>query len=380
MRRGSGRQGSRRAADRSEHLVRSPRAKRTCAAGSRTDAWRCRRSGRGPRAPAPAARPHRWWRSASLPEHQRHHVRRRRRRRPCSGGPSRAAPSGRPRGPRPSRSPRAASSGPGAGRRPGPRSRAAAVSVPGRRHGAVAQVVVDVEVGVVDPDRLAHAQGHEAHLLAVARGQVQLALDHRPQLLERRRRSLEDADAADVHRGHVVLDVEEHRVLRRSSPAMRSPPSRSSSVLELAGRRRVDRHPAVAPVDLDASRVRDRGTPASPRFHRCGSGPRVSAPPGRAGASRQGPELGAAGAVPAVGREHAPRTPRSPKPGDGPDRAQHRRARPPADRRTGEPEGDQGCDGLGMPRRQSARQGPAAALPDHDRRTVDLRQLSPRAG
>jgi hypothetical protein len=82
-----------------------------------------------------------------------------------------------------------------------------------RGHGAVAQVVADVEVGIVDPDGLAHSERDETHLLAVARREVELALDHRPQVLEGRRRSLEDADAADVHGCHVVLDVQEHRIL-----------------------------------------------------------------------------------------------------------------------------------------------------------------------
>ena len=100
-----------------------------------------------------------------------------------------------------------------------------------RGHGAVAQVVAEVEVGIVDPDRLAHAQRDEAHLLAIARSQVKLPRDHRPQLLEGRRRALEEAHAADVHRGDVVLDVQERRVLgaHRLDVATSVRSSRSSS-------------------------------------------------------------------------------------------------------------------------------------------------------
>jgi hypothetical protein len=78
----------------------------------------------------------------------------------------------------------------------------------------VPQVVGEVEVWIVDPDRLAYAEGDEPHLLAVARNAGQLALDPPEQLFERRWRALEDAHAADVHGRDVVLDVHEHRVLR----------------------------------------------------------------------------------------------------------------------------------------------------------------------
>ena len=78
----------------------------------------------------------------------------------------------------------------------------------------VAEVVVEAEVRVVNPRGRAGAERHEAHLLAVARNQVELARDHLLQVLERRWRPLEEAHAADVHRRHVVLDVKERGVDR----------------------------------------------------------------------------------------------------------------------------------------------------------------------
>jgi hypothetical protein len=71
----------------------------------------------------------------------------------------------------------------------------------------VTDVVVEAEVRIVDPHGRADGERHEAHLLAVARHELELAGDHRAQLLERRRRTREDTDGADVHRRGVVLHV-----------------------------------------------------------------------------------------------------------------------------------------------------------------------------
>ena len=318
--RGSGRQGARRAADRSEHLIRSPEGEPDLrsriahtmpgAVGDQVDArglriWMPDLTVRG---------------LGSLPEHQRHHVRRRdavdhavvdlREQGPAVL----LEPLDHPDLPERLRAIQVLGEDPGGGR-------AQLCLGAGRRNSAVAQVVVDVEVRVVDPDRLAHAEGHEADLLAIARGQIQLALHHRSELLERRRRSLEDADAADVHRGHVVLDVEEHRVLR----AHRLDAATSVSVEEafqLPVDVHVHRHAAVAPLHLDAFGV---GIQARPPVH----------DPVAAGVDRErghlrveglfeeGPELGAAGPVAAAGREHARRT-QVAEAGDGSHRAQHR--------------------------------------------------------
>ena len=53
----------------------------------------------------------------------------------------------------------------------------------GRRQGGLAHVVVEVEVGVVDPDRAALAEGHEAELLAEARDEVKARGDVVAELL-----------------------------------------------------------------------------------------------------------------------------------------------------------------------------------------------------
>jgi hypothetical protein len=78
----------------------------------------------------------------------------------------------------------------------------------------VAQMVVEAEVGIVDPHGRPRAEGHEADLLPVPRDEAELAGDHRAEILKGRRRPLEDAHAADVHRRGVVLHVQERRVDR----------------------------------------------------------------------------------------------------------------------------------------------------------------------
>ena len=78
----------------------------------------------------------------------------------------------------------------------------------------MADVVHEVEVGVVDPDGAAEAPGDEAHLLAVAGEQGQLAGHELDELVVRRGRALEDGAGTDVHVGDAVLHVEEDAVER----------------------------------------------------------------------------------------------------------------------------------------------------------------------
>ena len=107
----------------------------------------------------------------------------------------------------------------------------------------VAEVVLDVEVGIVHPDRPPELQGDEADLLAVARDEVELALHHRDDVLGKGRRgALEDGDRGDVHVGHVVLDVEERRIegaqpVRAHRPPFRALPARTllPAVVDLRG-------------------------------------------------------------------------------------------------------------------------------------------------
>ena len=81
-----------------------------------------------------------------------------------------------------------------------------------RRQRGLAHVVVEVEVGVVDPDRPALVEGHEAQLLAEARDEVQARVDVVAELLVGRRRALEDDRRGDVHVGAASLHVEERGV------------------------------------------------------------------------------------------------------------------------------------------------------------------------
>ena len=89
----------------------------------------------------------------------------------------------------------------------------------------VPQVVVEVEVGIVDPDRSAQLEGNRPHPLAVAGDEVQLGGDHRCDFVERRGRVGKHADGPDVHMGDPVLQVEELGVERAHS-LHRPPPHR----------------------------------------------------------------------------------------------------------------------------------------------------------
>ena len=82
----------------------------------------------------------------------------------------------------------------------------------GRREGGLADVVVEVQVRVVDPDRAALAERHAAQLLAEARHQVEARGDVVAEFLVRGRRPFEDDRRGDVHVGAVPLHVEEGRI------------------------------------------------------------------------------------------------------------------------------------------------------------------------
>ena len=94
----------------------------------------------------------------------------------------------------------------------------------------MAQVVLDVEVGVVGPDRPAQIEGHAAHHLAVARDQRQLGVDHGQHVGEQGRGTFEDGHRGNVHVADVVLEVEERRI-QRTQPVI------AHSVLPSEGQR-----------------------------------------------------------------------------------------------------------------------------------------------
>jgi hypothetical protein len=83
---------------------------------------------------------------------------------------------------------------------------------PGWGKGGVADVVTEVQVRIVDPDRPALAQGDEAHLLPEPRNQWQAGLDVIAKLDVGRGRALEQCGRGDVHVGAVLLQVEERGV------------------------------------------------------------------------------------------------------------------------------------------------------------------------
>ena len=94
-----------------------------------------------------------------------------------------------------------------------------------RRQRGVPQVVPEVEVRVIDPHRAAQIERDEAHLLAVARHERELAGDEVGEVAVVRGRSLEDPDRTDVHMVRVVLDVQE-RCVQRAHAIHRRPPVR----------------------------------------------------------------------------------------------------------------------------------------------------------
>jgi hypothetical protein len=82
------------------------------------------------------------------------------------------------------------------------------------RQGRVADVVLEVEHRVVDPQGPAAARGRDLELLAVARHEVQAHPQRVEELVERRRRAFEAGQRADVHVRVGALLVQERRVDR----------------------------------------------------------------------------------------------------------------------------------------------------------------------
>ena len=147
----------------------------------------------------------------------------------------------------------------------------------------VAQVVLDVEVRVVDPDRTPQLEGNEADLLAITRHEVQLGVHHGDDVAEGRRGPLEDGDRGDVHVGHVVLEMEERGVLRAQAiRTHRDPPFGASplgppypwavslSRVSRRRRRRAGRPARRGRAWRGSARTSPRTPPRSPG----GSGPR----------------------------------------------------------------------------------------------------------
>ena len=84
----------------------------------------------------------------------------------------------------------------------------------GRRQRGVAHVVLEVEAGVVDPQRAAGLDGREGELLAEARHEVQARAHVVGEPLVGGRRALEDHHRADVHVGRRALLRDEGRIHR----------------------------------------------------------------------------------------------------------------------------------------------------------------------
>ncbi len=81
----------------------------------------------------------------------------------------------------------------------------------GRQRG-VAHVVVDVEAGVVHPERPAHLQWREGEPLAIPGDELQAGLELIHEVHARGRRPLEDHERAHVHVGRLLLLVQERCV------------------------------------------------------------------------------------------------------------------------------------------------------------------------
>ena len=79
----------------------------------------------------------------------------------------------------------------------------------------VADVVLEVEAGVIDPHRASAVDRCVGELVAVARDQVQSPADLLEELVHARRRAFDDRQAADVHVRDGALLVQERGVYRR---------------------------------------------------------------------------------------------------------------------------------------------------------------------
>ena len=73
-------------------------------------------------------------------------------------------------------------------------------------------MVVEVQVGVVDPDGPAEVSGHEPDLLAEARNQVQARADVLAELDVGGSGAVEQGRRGDVHVRPVVLEVQERGI------------------------------------------------------------------------------------------------------------------------------------------------------------------------
>jgi hypothetical protein len=76
----------------------------------------------------------------------------------------------------------------------------------------VTDVVAEVEVRVVDPDRPSLPVRHEGELLAEARNEVQARVEVLEELLVARRGAFEDRRRGHVHVSAVALEMQERGV------------------------------------------------------------------------------------------------------------------------------------------------------------------------
>ena len=83
-----------------------------------------------------------------------------------------------------------------------------------RRQRRVAHVILDVELGLVDPDRAPLLEGYELHPLPVARHLVEAGFDELQEVPVRRGLSVEHGDRPDVHVAGAILELEEERIQR----------------------------------------------------------------------------------------------------------------------------------------------------------------------
>ncbi len=95
-----------------------------------------------------------------------------------------------------------------------------------RRQRGVAEVIAEVEMRVVHPERPAEVQRDEPHPLAVTRHERELPGDQVGEVAVLRSRALEDPHRPDVHVVDVVLDVEE-RGVERAHAIHRGPSGRT---------------------------------------------------------------------------------------------------------------------------------------------------------
>ncbi len=86
------------------------------------------------------------------------------------------------------------------------------VAVPRGRQSGVSNVVVEVEVGIIDPRRPAETKGDKGKSLTESRDQLQAAPHHVEDVLAVWGPALEDRDASNVHGRSRALEVQEHLV------------------------------------------------------------------------------------------------------------------------------------------------------------------------